>query len=831
MVLICNEPYKKNDYDEHFARFDFELSDFQKYAIEAIVEKQHCLVTAHTGSGKTLPAEFAIYWFVENGKKVVYTSPIKALSNQKYYDFCQKFPNISVGLFTGDIKINPNADVLIMTTEILMNYLFQINSTNEIVVDERNYDFQLNIQDELGCVIFDEVHYINDEHRGQNWEKTILMLPNHIQMVMLSATIDRPDKFALWIEKNKNKSVYLCSTYSRVVPLTHYGFMTTNEGIFKKIKSKELQQKIRAQTNDFIVLKTAQDEYKSNNYDILYSTCDIFNKNNVFVNKTHILNQLVKRLFEKEMLPAIVFVFSRKNVEAYAKSITTNILEFDSKIPYTIKYECDQIIRKLPNYQEYLHLPEYNMLVQLLEKGIGIHHSGMIPILREIVEKMISKKCVKLLFATESFAIGLDCPIRTAVFTSLTKFDGNKMRYLFSHEYGQAAGRAGRRGLDVVGHVIHCNNMFELPSSNEYKDILCGKPQTLLSKFHISFDTILSLIKNGQTHLEDFHGFINKSMLKEELDNSHDSAQRLLNETIESCDKQEKSARNLKTSYEDMEKYNEMELYLPNAPNKKRKEILRSMQNISDNTRSFKIDYTQYKKYIESRNMINEYTSECNHFENYISNGVDNMIKLLIEKDFVTRNTDKENNFIMTQKGEEASCLAEIHGLVFVDYLKYCNYFENYDAIQMICLLSIFIDVKVNEDYRINFPKSKDDILNNHARKIMELMDVYYDLEVKFNVNSGFNYKDALCFDLMDSVMLWCKCSNIEECKYFIETQLVPMEISLGEFTKGLLKILAMSKELIKMTYITNNVALEFELNKIESYLMKFIVTTQSIYI
>ena len=111
MVLICNEPYKKNDYDEHFARFDFELSDFQKYAIEAIVEKQHCLVTAHTGSGKTLPAEFAIQWFVENGKKVVYTSPIKALSNQKYYDFCQKFPNINVGLFTGDIKINPNADV------------------------------------------------------------------------------------------------------------------------------------------------------------------------------------------------------------------------------------------------------------------------------------------------------------------------------------------------------------------------------------------------------------------------------------------------------------------------------------------------------------------------------------------------------------------------------------------------------------------------------------------------------------------------------------------------------------------------------------------------
>lgn len=828
MVLICNESYQKNDYDEHFARFNFELSDFQKYAIEAIVEKQHCLVTAHTGSGKTLPAEFAIQWFVENGKKVVYTSPIKALSNQKYYDFCQKFPNISVGLFTGDIKINPNADVLIMTTEILMNYLFQVNSTNEIVVDERNYDFQLNIEDELGCVIFDEVHYINDEHRGQNWEKTILMLPNHIQMVMLSATIDKPEKFALWIEKNKNKSVYLCSTYSRVVPLTHYGFMTTNEGIFKKIKSKELQQKIRSQTNDFIVLKTAQDEYKPNNYEILHSTCDLFNKNNIFVNRTHVLNQLVKRLFDKEMLPAIVFVFSRKNVEAYAKSITTNILEFDSKIPYTIKYECDQIIRKLPNYEEYLHLPEYNILVQLLEKGIGIHHSGMIPILREIVEKMISKKCVKLLFATESFAIGLDCPIRTAVFTSLTKFDGTKMRYLFSHEYGQAAGRAGRRGLDVVGHVIHCNNMFELPSSNEYKDILCGKPQTLLSKFHISFDTILSLMKNGQNKIENFHDFINKSMLKEELDHYRENLNKQIIELEEHITKQTKNVDNLSTTYQDMEAYNDLESLVNNVNNKKKKEIQRNMQNISDKTRSFKNDYEQYKKLQEKKNKLQESTCELNYYETYVETGVQNMLCLLIEKQFITNETE---DYIMTQRGVEASYLAEVNGLVFIDFLEYCNYLENYDAKQIICLLSIFTDIKINEDYKVSIPKSKDSLLNSHIKKIMELMDVYCDLEMKYNVNSGYDYQNALTFEFVDSIMLWCECKTIEECKYFIETQLVPMEISLGEFIKGLLKILAISKELIKMTYVTSNIALEFELNKIESQLMKFIVTTQSIYV
>ena len=177
MVKICDTDYPNNSkYEENFELFPFPLSNFQKYAIESVVEGQHCLVTAHTGSGKTLPAEFAIKHFVSKGKKVIYTSPIKALSNQKYYDFQQKYPDIKFGLFTGDIKTNPEADVLIMTTEILMNRLFQYQQMEEM---PSQMDFQINIKEELACVVFDEVHYINDAHRGQNWEKTILMLPHH----------------------------------------------------------------------------------------------------------------------------------------------------------------------------------------------------------------------------------------------------------------------------------------------------------------------------------------------------------------------------------------------------------------------------------------------------------------------------------------------------------------------------------------------------------------------------------------------------------------------------------------------------------------------------
>ena len=190
------------------------------------------------------------------------------------------------------------------------------------------------------------------------------------------------------------------------------------------------------------------------------------------MNRKHTLNKLVKLLHDREMLPAIAFVFSRKQVESCAQDITVPLLNEEKDVPFNIRRECEQIIRKLPNHKEYLELPEYIMLVSLLEKGIGIHHSGMIPVLREIVEIMISKKYIYLLFATESFAIGLDCPIKTAVFTSMSKYDGHQDRYLHAHEYTQMAGRAGRRGIDTVGHVVHCNNLFPLPRDYDYKLIL-----------------------------------------------------------------------------------------------------------------------------------------------------------------------------------------------------------------------------------------------------------------------------------------------------------------------------------------------------------------------
>ena len=469
MVKVCASTYPKKDeikYAEHFEKYSFPLSSFQKYALEAIVEGHHILVTAHTGSGKTLPAEFAIEHFVAKGKKVIYTSPIKALSNQKYYEFREKFPSISFGILTGDIKSNPEADVLIMTTEILQNTLYKKKhkATQMLAADgsQTNFAslamFDMDIDTELGAVVFDEVHYINDQDRGKVWEETIMMLPLHIQMVMLSATLDAPEKFALWcetrglrnkVEESESKTVYLTTTYERVVPLTHYSFITTTQGVFKAIKDKELEKQIREITNKPFVIQTAKGVFDEVHYHKMNKMLKLFESKNVFTKRSHVINQVCKYMVENEMLPAICFVLSRKQLEICAKEVTVPLLEFDSKVGYIARRECEQIIRRLPNYEEYLQLPEYNELVALLEKGIAIHHAGIMPVLREMVELLFAKGFVKLLFATETFAVGINMPTKTVVFTDINKFDGNGMRILHSHEFTQMAGRAGRRGIDT----------------------------------------------------------------------------------------------------------------------------------------------------------------------------------------------------------------------------------------------------------------------------------------------------------------------------------------------------------------------------------------------
>ena len=377
-MIIKDKEYETTDpiLNQVFKKWTFELSDFQKHAIDGIYNEKHVLITAHTASGKTLPAEFAIEHFIKNGKKVIYTAPIKALSNQKFRDFQNKFPDIDFGILTGDIKFNPEAQVLIMTTEILRNTLFQKQMIENDIIKEDQIElhFEMDIRKELGCVIFDEVHYINDANRGKVWEETIIMLPKTVLMVMLSATIDKPDKFASWVEKQSEREVILCPTDKRVVPLTHNAFFTCPKSIYEtlplNIKNIIDDDGFYEQT---VLLKAQNKQFNDAKYHRLLKVMKHFKLNNIRVNDTFVLNQIVRYLKEKKLIPAICFVFSRKQVEIMASKISTNLFDKDSKKPSIVEAECKKIIMKLPNYKEYLTLPMFNTIIRLLQKGIAIH--------------------------------------------------------------------------------------------------------------------------------------------------------------------------------------------------------------------------------------------------------------------------------------------------------------------------------------------------------------------------------------------------------------------------------------------------------------------------
>jgi superfamily II RNA helicase len=839
MVKICSNDYSSSNeekYSEYFDKYPFLLSAFQKYAIESIVEGNHILVTAHTGSGKTLPAEFAIEHFVKQGKKVIYTSPIKALSNQKFYEFTQKFPHISFGILTGDIKTNPEADVLIMTTEILMNTLYAKNRKEDTHVNTHvntNVNtnltmFEMDFESELACVIFDEIHYINDQSRGKVWEETIMMLPRHVQMVMLSATLDSPEKFALWCETRgqndikPDKIVYLTTTYERVVPLTHYSFITCTQGIFKIIKDKELEKEIKKNTNTLHVLQDSKGNFNDTNYMRIHKTLKLFNDKNHYVKRQHVLNTVAKHMVENNMLPAICFVLSRKALEQCAKEITTVLLEDDSKVPYIIRKECEQIIRKLPNYQEYLNLPEYINMVTLLEKGIAIHHAGIMPILREMVELLFGKGYVKLLFATETFAVGINMPTKTVLFTDMNKFDGSGLRPLYSHEYTQMAGRAGRRGIDTVGHVIHLTNLFKDIDQLTLKTVLKGKPQTLVSKFKISYNLILNLIDIGETN---YTRYAKRSMIQNDIDLTmngyHDNIARIQKE----IDNMIIVLENCKTPLETVNKYIILKQERLTSVNKKRKEIDRNIQQILDDYKTVERDIEIVSKYNLKKDMLKQINDNLLTTETTLETNIGKVIHLLKDSGFVKQEDDKNT---LSLKGHIATNLREIHCLIFAELIN-SGRFKQFDAKMLVGILSCFTNISVPEEKRCVLPTTEHGNVKDCIIEIYNMYQKQSTLEFENKIDTGIDYN--IHFDLIDYSIKWCECESDAECKILVNEIGTTKEIFLGEFIKAILKINNITSEMEKVAEYLGDLQFLALLKQVPQLTLKYVATNQSLYV
>ena len=830
MVKICPDIYSEVDepkYSLYFEKYPFPLSSFQKFAIEAIVEGNHILVTAHTGSGKTLPAEFAIEYFVAQGKKVIYTAPIKALSNQKFYEFTQKFPAISFGIFTGDIKTNPEADVLIMTTEILMNTLYAKNRKD--ITSSSKSLFEMDFDNDLACVIFDEIHYINDVDRGRVWEETIMMLPLHIQMVMLSATLDTPEKFALWCESRNSsdltthdKIVYLTTTYERVVPLTHYSFITCTQGIFKIIKDKQLAMEIMKNTNTLLTIQDSKGQFNDINYHKIDKTIELFRVNDHHVKRQHVINTVAKHMVEHNMLPAICFVLSRKALEQCAKEINTILLEDDSKIPYIIQRECEQIIRKLPNYHEYIQLPEYAFMMSLLEKGIAIHHAGIIPVLREMVELLFSKGYIKLLFATETFAVGINMPTKTVLFTDLNKFNGSEVRPLYSHEYTQMAGRAGRRGIDTIGHVIHLTNLFKHMDKITFKHIMKGNPQTLTSKFKISYNLLLNLIDIGET---DYTTYAKKSMAQTDIElTTATQLDEISNITKEMHDKLTiLHAHNIPV--ETVEEYIYLCRKRDGTVNKKRKEIDKQLKLIETTYKPTDEVFLAVSNYISKRDKLTKLKNQLVAIETSLETCVNKVLSLLANENYIEPCEDK---YKLTSKGHIATHLRETPCLIFAELIE-SNELHKYTPVELVGILSCFTNISVHEDKKTYFPKSTNKAVELAISNIDEMCRKHSNIEFTNNIETGVEY--TMQFDLVDYVIQWCDCTNDAECKLLLQQISFDKDIFLGEFIKAIFKINNIASEMETVAEQFGDMMFLSTLKQIPILTLKYVATNQSLYI
>ena len=833
MVKICSVTDYPNEtnYKEHFDKFNYPLHIFQKWAIEGIVEGNHVLACCPTGSGKSLPAEFALDYFYSKGKKTIYCSPIKSLSNQKFNDFTLKYPHISIGIITGDIRNNPDANVLVMTTEILLNKLYQIKSDTPI---NSSVSFEMDIANELGCVIFDEIHFINDESRGHVWENSIMLLPRHIQMIGLSATLDDPVKFASWLENRgeentSGKIVYLTSKKDRAVPLIHYSFITTTQRIFKVVKDKSIKDEINSIINKPFVIQDSNGKFNDEHYTKMNKMLNLFNTKEMRIKKSHVLNEVTKYLTENNMTPSICYVFSIRQIEIYSKEITTNLLEFDSKVPYIAKRECEIILRnKLPNFEEYLHLPEYLTLVSLLEKGIAIHHSKMLPVLREIVEIFFTRGYVKLLFATESVAIGLNFPVKSCIFTDIYKHDGNSLRILQGHEYVQSSGRAGRLGLDTVGHVIHLNNLFKSIDSITYKKMMNGNPQTLTSKFKISYNLLLNLLDIGDNKIIKFAG---RSMITGDLNKKIEFLSDKMSILTTELENIRKCANNLRTPIDIIQQFTILQTNKVKAVNKKRKDIERQLEQIIDNYRFIEQDKITHENISLKENEKNALQNEIDNINSYIKIGVKKVLNLLSEQDFISGNIDIDGeleHLSLTFKGKIASQLRETHCLVFSKLLE-DNIFHELSCKQIVSILSIFTNIKVDENVRDIVPKSCDEEIQKTVILFTDLYSYYKNKEIDYEINSGFDY--SIHYDLLNYVDEWCDCSDVQMCKLLLQKIGEEKGIFLGEFVKSLLKINNISCELEKVAEMTGNIQLLSKLKEIPNMTLKYVVTNQSLYV
>ncbi len=772
--------------------FPFPLDKFQEHAIKAIHANENILVTCRTGSGKTVCAEYQIYHSLKKGKRVFYTTPIKSLSNQKFYDLKKMFGEKSVGILTGDIKFNPNADIVIMTTEILRNLLYKKDSATENV----GLSASLSL-DNLDAVIFDEVHYINNKERGGVWEECLIMLPKEINLVLLSATIDSADLFASWLASLKQKPIHLISTTYRIVPLEHYvlkndeflTLMDAKENFYPDTYMRWLEW-LEGKEKNHVQQKKQVAQRRIGGY-----TDSVVKKDDKPVSFLHTMVKTIQMFVEKEMLPALFFVFSRKGCEDYASKVSNDLVTNSetADIKHIIKFHLNR-------YKDSLQVSEqYFQLTNLLEKGVAYHHSGLLPMLKEIVEILFTKGLVKVLFATETFAVGLNLPTKTVVFTSYRKYedDINGLRMLNTDEYIQMAGRAGRRGKDIRGYVFYLPDR-KPEGTLDIKKMMTGSKTKLQSRLKFEYDFILKTVQSKNL---DWVDLVQKSYYNEQI-------KRTIQNISEERIKYQASLDAMAITQEQLEicktdaMYKDSVAISTNASKRK-------MQAEYDAWKATHQVIAAYKEYEHLQNTLADIDSDLAYYNTFQGN-VEPYFAVLKELNYMDENT------VLTKKGINATEFNEANSLLLSEMYEHLTDFNQQEILM---ILSCFMDSEEEPKILANLqiPKNLKDLLKTteiYCKRIEEVERVHKISFKPWTLN--YEYIEML-HDLFNGASIGTVCDTYQ--------------IFEGNLTRFLLKLLNIVDELKNVASLNKNVTLLEKLEDVRAYDFYKIAIPESLYL
>jgi superfamily II RNA helicase len=667
--------------------YSFPLDPFQGHAFHAIASGENVLVCAKTGSGKTLVGEYQIHCSLQRGKRVFYTTPIKSLSNQKYHDLKVQYPDASVGIMTGDIKFCPDAQVVIMTTEILRNLLYKKGTTTEHL----GLTASLTMED-VDAVIFDECHYMNDPDRGKVWEEALMHLAPEVHLVLLSATLNQPERIASWLGEMKQVPIHLIETQYRVVPLTHYVLSRNGKMSMFMDEKEQYHERVYA---DWL-RSQAQEEKEKRHFQQRVQEAKAQGTKGGVEGKVHTshyihrLNQAIQQLEEKELLPALLFVFSRKQCETYAHHIERSLIDTadSAAVRHIVSFHLHRYRAELEQ------TPQYHQLVDLLYRGIAFHHSGLLPILKEVVELLFARGYVKLLFCTETFAVGLNMPTKTVLFAGLKKYDDHVggLRVVRSDEYFQMAGRAGRRGKDDRGVVVYLPEGEPLTTQEMYSVMKGSRPEvTSRMDFHVDF--VLKTIHAHQTTsssptldwmvpIRTTYWYQEYVRHQQELDQRISQYEQILGEY-----------QKTEPYWSETMKCRELEQRIKQSVNAQRKELQRQLDTLKNRQLGpqWKKTAEEVQHYLAKQQLLEEIKKEREDWGTPLTR-VEETIGFLRETGFIEEKEER-----LTLKGILATEVNEGHPILLTEFYL-SGKWKTFTEVEWVILLSAFLEQREDED-------------------------------------------------------------------------------------------------------------------------------------